>query len=378
MNSRLAFGTLGLTLLLAACSNTPGEVPQAGTTPSGPVSATKPETRPATLIMPDGSRQAVTGFVRDGMLLLEDDIILADNVNALKGQGTYVVDTRYRWTNNTIPYTFASNVPQAVRDRVTQAASNIRTTTNVNVTPRSSQANYVQVVYNTGTTCSSSLGMVGGQQTLNLADRCSVGSIMHEFGHAMGLFHEQTRPDRDTYVEIQWQNIPADWQSQYEIRSGSKGYGTYDFDSIMHYPAYFDGKLAIKPLDSSIDINRMGQRNGYSSTDVGNINFMYPATTPTPGTTYTGSASQGASSYQPGTSGFSYAGGTLTGKLSGPSGTDFDLYLQKYNGSAWTDVATSESSTSSESINYTATSGTYRWEVYAYAGSGSYTLVETR
>ncbi|MBZ9712479.1 S8 family peptidase [Deinococcus multiflagellatus] len=101
--------------------------------------------------------------------------------------------------------------------------------------------------------------------------------------------------------------------------------------------------------------------------------------TPTPGqTTYTGSVTQGASSYKPGTSGFSYAGGTLKGNLTGPSGTDFDLYLQRYNGTSWVDVAASEGATSTEAITFTASSGTYRWEVYGYSGSGSYTLVETK
>ncbi|MDP9762653.1 M14 family zinc carboxypeptidase [Deinococcus enclensis] len=90
--------------------------------------------------------------------------------------------------------------------------------------------------------------------------------------------------------------------------------------------------------------------------------------------TYSGSVTSGGTSYQPGTAGRSYAAGTLRATLSGPSGTDFDLYLQKYNGSTWADVASSESSSSSESITYTATSGTYRWEVYGYSGSGSYTL----
>ncbi|GHF83004.1 serine protease [Deinococcus ficus] len=94
--------------------------------------------------------------------------------------------------------------------------------------------------------------------------------------------------------------------------------------------------------------------------------------------TYTGSVSQGTSSYKPGTGGFSFTGGTLQANLTGPSGTDFDLYLQKFNGSTWADVASSESGTSTESINYAATSGTYRWEVYAYSGSGSYTLKATK
>lgn len=262
--------------LLAACSGAPQGTPQTMTTPGGSLAGERVQTRQATLIMEGGSRQTVTGFVRGGMLLLEDDILLADDVSKLSPQGTYVVDTRSRWTGRTIPYTFASNVPQAIRDRVTQAAANIRATTNVVVTPRTTQSNYVQVTYNTGTSCASGLGMTGGRQTITLADRCSVGTIVHEFGHTMGLFHEQTRPDRDQYVAIQWQNIPADWQSQYQIRSGSRGYGPYDFDSVMHYPATFDGKLAIKPLDSSVDPNRMGQRNGYSPTDVSTINAMYP------------------------------------------------------------------------------------------------------
>jgi aqualysin 1 len=100
--------------------------------------------------------------------------------------------------------------------------------------------------------------------------------------------------------------------------------------------------------------------------------------TPTPpaGTTYTGSIStSGSSSYQPSTSGLSYTAGSVKGTLTGPSGTDFDLLLQKKSGSTWSTVARSEGSTSSESVTYNADAGTYRWRVYAYSGTGSYTLV---
>ncbi|MFC6660832.1 trypsin-like serine protease [Deinococcus multiflagellatus] len=122
--------------------------------------------------------------------------------------------------------------------------------------------------------------------------------------------------------------------------------------------------------------------NGYLSW-IAQVSGLTPdggtTPTPTPGqTTYTGSVSQGAASYKPGTAGFSYAGGTLKGNLTGPSGTDFDLYLQRYNGTSWVDVAASEGGTSTEAITFAASSGTYRWEVYGYAGSGSYTLVETK
>jgi Zn-dependent metalloprotease len=94
--------------------------------------------------------------------------------------------------------------------------------------------------------------------------------------------------------------------------------------------------------------------------------------------TYSASLSgTGANSYQPSTSGFASNAGTITGKLTGPSGVDFDLYLQKWNGSSWANVASGTGSTATENVTYTATSGTYRWRVYAYSGSGTFSLCST-
>ncbi|GHH69191.1 S1 family peptidase [Promicromonospora soli] len=90
-------------------------------------------------------------------------------------------------------------------------------------------------------------------------------------------------------------------------------------------------------------------------------------------TAFSGSLSSGASTYKPSSSGFSSSAGTITGCLDGPSGTDFDLYLQKLSGSTWSNVAQGITSAPDESISYSGTSGTYRWRVLAYSGSGSYT-----
>jgi Zn-dependent metalloprotease len=70
--------------------------------------------------------------------------------------------------------------------------------------------------------------------------------------------------------------------------------------------------------------------------------------------------------------------GSHTGKLTGPSGTDFDLYLQKLSGSTWSIVARGETATSTENVTYSGTAGTYRWRVYAYSGSGAFTLCTTK
>ena len=95
-------------------------------------------------------------------------------------------------------------------------------------------------------------------------------------------------------------------------------------------------------------------------------------------TTYSGSLSgTGASQIQPnGTYYQTTVTGTHTGVLTGPaSGADFDLYLQKWNGSAWANVASGISSTANENVSYAnGTAGYYQWKVLSYTGSGSYTL----
>ena len=81
------------------------------------------------------------------------------------------------------------------------------------------------------------------------------------------------------------------------------------------------------------------------------------------------------SDYHPnGTYYFSSASGVHRGWLRGAAGTDFDLYLQKWNGFSWAIVARSESTTSEEQIAYTGTSGYYRWRVYSFSGSGGYSF----
>ncbi|MBN6039217.1 S1 family peptidase [Amycolatopsis sp. 195334CR] len=94
--------------------------------------------------------------------------------------------------------------------------------------------------------------------------------------------------------------------------------------------------------------------------------------------TYTGNLTSGSSAYQP--NGGSYTTtttGAHQGCLAGPSGTDYDLYLQKRNGTTWTNVASGTTPEASETVNYTGTAGTYRWRVHAYSGSGAYTLGTT-
>ncbi|HEX6369197.1 MAG TPA: S8 family serine peptidase [Longimicrobium sp.] len=150
---------------------------------------------------------------------------------------------------------------------------------------------------------------------------------------------------------------------------------------------YLQGNTAALPSAVANAIVTTATTGKVTSAGTGSPNrllySLLTGTTPPPGGgsfTYTGSlGGSGVSSFQPGTSGYaSSVSGTHSATLTGPSGTDFDLYLQKWNGSSWVDVASSTSASSTENVSYSGTAGTYRWDVYSYSGSGSFTLVTSR
>jgi subtilisin family serine protease len=92
-------------------------------------------------------------------------------------------------------------------------------------------------------------------------------------------------------------------------------------------------------------------------------------------TLYTGTLSgTGAAQYQPNNTYYqSTVSGLHKGYLRGPaSGADFDLFLYKWNGSAWVIVASAESATANEDISYSGTAGYYEWKILSYSGSGAY------
>jgi len=108
------------------------------------------------------------------------------------------------------------------------------------------QHDYVVVTNIDSTDCSSFIGRLGGKQTVNLmmpgCERVfffrssqgnyfytfcvsKIGTVVHEFMHAIGFFHEQSRMDRDDYVDIIWENIELGTN---QIRSTTNpGFFTY-------------------------------------------------------------------------------------------------------------------------------------------------------
>jgi hypothetical protein len=76
--------------------------------------------------------------------------------------------------------------------------------------------------------------------------------------------------------------------------------------------------------------------------------------------------------FQPDGTRYESAAGTHRGWLRGPEGTDFDLYLQRWNGLWWTTVARSLSASAEEFVEHAGTAGSYRWRIRSYRGGGAY------
>ena len=121
-------------------------------------------------------------------------------------------------------------------------------------------------------------------QDLLAADAHPWPVIAHEFLHALGVYHEQSRSDRDAFVEIKWDNIqdgppPAgeiNALGNFQTQPGSTDYFDYDYGSIMHYHdrafAKDSSKPTIVPRQAGVVI---GQRNGLSFGDRQTVAKIY-------------------------------------------------------------------------------------------------------
>ncbi|HEU0054067.1 MAG TPA: M12 family metallopeptidase [Longimicrobium sp.] len=234
----------------------------------------------------DGRPMLVTYEVREGRAIYQGDIDLgpaesiaasAPEAKAEDGPRFGVVrdGSRYRWPGAVVYYTVDSNLPQ--QSRVSNAISHIESKTrNVTFVPRTTQKNYVRFVRSTG--CASSVGMVGGAQLIYLADGCSTGNTIHEISHALGMYHEQTRCDRDSYVVIHLENVIKGYENNFQKQcNGASDVLAYNEGSIMHYGPYDFSSNGLPTIVSLRGLdNQMGQRSGLSSTDVGTIDGLYP------------------------------------------------------------------------------------------------------
>ena len=107
-----------------------------------------------------------------------------------------------------------------------------------------------------------------------LSPGCSMGVVLHEILHSLGLGHEHSRLDRDDYVKVVASAAPARLSAQFDKITSSTGrdIGPYDYSSVMHYGVFDFTTSGERTIVSPSPI---GQRSRLSAGDIATLRFLY-------------------------------------------------------------------------------------------------------
>jgi len=208
----------------------------------------------------EGDIQLTDGQLRD---VMNGTLHPADERNALNYKNML-------WPGGVIPYVIGSGYSSTEISRIRSWLRDFETKTCVRVVPRTNQRDYVYVFPGGG--CYSNVGKTGGQQKLSLSRSGCIfrSTVVHEFMHAAGFWHEQSRADRDKYVYVALNNVATKMQYNFNpvTLPHAKLIGSYDYRSVMQYGSYAFSKNGRKTMILRSNPNAyLGQYSSGTMTD---------------------------------------------------------------------------------------------------------------
>ncbi|KAM9738732.1 meprin A subunit alpha isoform 2-T2 [Dama dama] len=207
-----------------------------------------------------------------GLDLFQGDILLQNSRNGLRDPST-------RW-KFPIPYILADNLALNAKGAILYAFEMFRLKSCVDFKPYEGESSYI--IFQEFSGCWSEVGDRHVGQNLSIGQGCDYKAIVeHEILHALGFYHEQSRTDRDDYVNIWWDEILPGYQHNFNTYDDSfiTDLNTpYDYESLMHYrPLSFNKNDSVPTITAKIpEFNSIiGQRMDFSAIDLERLNRMY-------------------------------------------------------------------------------------------------------
>jgi hypothetical protein len=200
------------------------------------------------MYFPDGGLRIVGYDVYDGRAIIEGDIDIGAAEDMIEvAEGVELKDLpaqawtslgATKWTSGTIRYQAPSldHLGATRYNAVYQAIARLISETHMDfqLVSSSSTSNRIVFMNAIAGASSSPVGMQGGLQFVRLTLDADVTTIMHEIMHAAGFWHEQSRTDRASHIDINWICIMPGHEHNFASHSGLSNVG-YDTESIMHY-----------------------------------------------------------------------------------------------------------------------------------------------
>ena len=197
----------------------------------------------------------------------------------------------HHWPQGIVHYEISDGLKaeQNIHDELNKALGKFRDQVEekyVKWVPRmANEQSYVEFVFNSTGCTSSEVGCKRRKQKIELANWAKCHDILHEMGHAIGLCHEHSRPDRaengvNAYVAI-YNNNTKKCKRVDDVDYDIEGdpVGKFNYTSLMHYPPgckkiTINGTTQYQVVKAPSEVKNC-PRVEFSNEDIKGIQFVY-------------------------------------------------------------------------------------------------------